>query len=170
MSRVASNITGNSGISHPPSRLHNLDNFTELSSLQNELTGLNALEYQMERNVETMKRLRSHAEYSRTVHGRALRSGGRLFALYCIFRTLSVRVLSHFKEIFASNEVLVNPKCSSPLPNLRAYGEWDNFLPGYHCTLSFLRDFSLTFGSSQRRKCFRNIETDRSCARRCNHS
>ena len=65
----------------------------ELTSLQNELTGLVALEYQMDRNVESMKRLRAYAQYSRTVQGRALQWAGRLFALYCVFRTLSVSTI-----------------------------------------------------------------------------
>ena len=75
----------------------------ELTSLQNELTGLVALEYQMDRNVESMKRLRAHAQYSRTVQGRALQWAGRLFALYCIFRTLSV---SPFHPKHCSSKIL----------------------------------------------------------------
>ena len=75
----------------------------ELTSLQNELTGLVALEYQMDRNVESMKRLRAHAQYSRTVQGRALQWAGRLFALYCVFRTLSV---SLFRPKHCSSQIL----------------------------------------------------------------
>lgn len=53
----------------------------------------------MERNVETMKRLRANSEYNRTVQGRALQWAGRLFALYCVFRTLSVLMFLHRKNI-----------------------------------------------------------------------
>ena len=76
----------------------------ELTSLQNEQTGLVALEYQMDRNVESMKRLRAHAQYSRTVQGRALQWAGRLFALYCVFRTLSVSTIHPETLLFESTE------------------------------------------------------------------
>ena len=82
----------------------------ELTSLQNELTGLVALEYQMDRNVESMKRLRAHAQYSCTVQGRALQWAGRLFALYCIFRTLSVSTI-HPETLLLEN---TEPWYSSP--------------------------------------------------------
>ena len=82
MSRVASSFSGNSGdlskqIRNQRKSTSDALYTAELTSLQNELTGLVALEYQMDRNVESMKRLRAHAQYSRTVQGRALQWAGR---------------------------------------------------------------------------------------------
>ncbi|KAI5119350.1 hypothetical protein M0805_004027 [Coniferiporia weirii] len=73
MSRVASSFSGSS----------------ELTSVQREITGLLALEYQMDRNLENMKNLHISSQYNRTLQGRILQFAGRLFALYCVFRTLS---------------------------------------------------------------------------------
>lgn len=65
-------------------------NCSELTSIQREITGLLALEYQMDRNLEELRSLRASSQYNKTVQGRVLQWAGRLFAIYCIFRTLSV--------------------------------------------------------------------------------
>ncbi|PAV15856.1 G -coupled receptor 89 [Pyrrhoderma noxium] len=73
MSRVASSITGSS----------------ELASIQQEITGLLALEYQMTRNLEALKSAHSKSKYGRTARGRVIRWMGRIFAVYCVFRSIS---------------------------------------------------------------------------------
>ncbi|TFK48188.1 hypothetical protein OE88DRAFT_1720292 [Heliocybe sulcata] len=62
---------------------------SQLSSLSQEISGLEALEYQMSLNLEDMKQRQSNAHFSRTLPGKLFNLGGRLFALYCIFRVLS---------------------------------------------------------------------------------
>jgi hypothetical protein len=54
-----------------------------------ELKGLEALEYQMTRNVEALRQQRQKAKFSGTFKGRLLNWFGRVFALYCIFRVIS---------------------------------------------------------------------------------
>lgn len=63
---------------------------TELASATQELNGLEALEYEMSRNLETLKERQADAKFSRTIGGRIFNWGGRLFAIYCIFRILNV--------------------------------------------------------------------------------
>ena len=63
----------------------------ELTSLQREIDGLIALEYQMDRNLEEMKKLVSASRYNETLGGRILRIAGTVFAVYCVFRSISVR-------------------------------------------------------------------------------
>ncbi|EPQ55979.1 hypothetical protein GLOTRDRAFT_40958, partial [Gloeophyllum trabeum ATCC 11539] len=54
-----------------------------------EVSGLEALEYQMSQNLEDMKLRQANAHFNRTIVGKLFNLGGRLFALYCIFRILS---------------------------------------------------------------------------------
>jgi hypothetical protein len=63
---------------------------TELSSIAQEITGLEALEYQMARNLEGLRQRRDNAKFSNSVKGRLFGVGGRLFAVYCVFRIISV--------------------------------------------------------------------------------
>lgn len=63
----------------------------ESSSLAQEITGLRALEYEMSRNVEVLKQRQADAKFNRTLAGQAFNWGGRLFAVYCIYRVLAVR-------------------------------------------------------------------------------
>ncbi|KAF7369745.1 G protein-coupled receptor 89 [Mycena venus] len=51
-----------------------------------EIKGLEALEYQMSRSLEDLRARRAAAKFSRTFRGRLVNVGGRLFALYCLFR------------------------------------------------------------------------------------
>ena len=44
----------------------------------------------MARNLDVLKQRQAHAKFSKTVAGRIFNWGGRLFALYCVFRILSV--------------------------------------------------------------------------------
>jgi len=54
-----------------------------------ELKGLEALEYQMNRNVNSLRQQRQNARFSGTLKGKLLNWSGRVFALYCIFRVIS---------------------------------------------------------------------------------
>lgn len=58
-----------------------------------EIHGLQALEHQMTRNLDALRRRRDTARYAKTVQGRILNFGGRIFAIYCVFRVVSVSVL-----------------------------------------------------------------------------
>ncbi|KAL5478766.1 hypothetical protein ACEPAI_2043 [Sanghuangporus weigelae] len=89
MSRVASSITGNS----------------ELTSVQREISGLVALEYQMDRNLEEMRNLYANSRYDRTLQGRIIRWAGFLFAVYCAFRTLSCILDTHTPFQSSSNDI-----------------------------------------------------------------
>lgn len=44
----------------------------------------------MDRNLENLKNLHANSRYNRTLQGRVFQWVGRIFALYCVFRTLSV--------------------------------------------------------------------------------
>ncbi|KAG6816018.1 hypothetical protein H0H93_008684, partial [Arthromyces matolae] len=57
--------------------------------LTQELRGLEALEYHMSSNVESLKARRQAAIYSRTLRGRIFNFGGLLFAFFCITRIFS---------------------------------------------------------------------------------
>ena len=123
MSRVASSITGSSGKSildyslYPPlvpsylefsssarysSQVYTSNPyllffpFLELASIQQEITGLLALEYQMTRNLEALKSAHSKSKYGRTARGRVIRWMGRIFAVYCVFRSISVKTFLCF--------------------------------------------------------------------------
>ena len=55
-----------------------------------EIIGLEALEYQMSVNLDELKQSRDKAKFERTLYGRMFNIGGRLFAVYCVFRTITV--------------------------------------------------------------------------------
>ncbi|KAJ3542078.1 hypothetical protein NM688_g6011 [Phlebia brevispora] len=75
-SKVATNFRGDS----------------ELSSATLEIRGLEALEYQMARNLRALKQHREEAKFSRTISGRLFYWAGRLFAVYCVYRTVMAAV------------------------------------------------------------------------------
>ena len=56
-----------------------------------EISGLETLEVQMTRNVGAMKERRDEVKFAGTLLGRLYVWTGRLFALYCIYRTIMVR-------------------------------------------------------------------------------
>ncbi|KAH8092180.1 Abscisic acid G-protein coupled receptor-domain-containing protein [Cristinia sonorae] len=60
----------------------------ESSSAMQEITGLETLEVQMLRNLEAMKERRNQVLFASTLRGRVFQWGGRLFALYCVYRTI----------------------------------------------------------------------------------
>ncbi|KIY71005.1 hypothetical protein CYLTODRAFT_429727 [Cylindrobasidium torrendii FP15055 ss-10] len=54
-----------------------------------EIRGLEALEYQMGLQLEEQRHARDAAKHERTVYGRMFRLTGRIFAVYCVFRSIS---------------------------------------------------------------------------------
>jgi hypothetical protein len=62
----------------------------DLSELIQEVSGLQALEYQMTRNLDELTLQRDMAKLSTTFRGRVYNLAGRLFAVYCVFRVVSV--------------------------------------------------------------------------------
>ncbi|KAJ2985789.1 hypothetical protein NUW54_g10030 [Trametes sanguinea] len=76
----------------------------ESSSLAQEITGLEALEYEMSRNLDALKQRQAESKFSKTFAGRVFNWGGRLFSLYCIYR------------IFASLVNLVLPRSPPSAP------------------------------------------------------
>ena len=92
LSKVAVNFRGGSG--RLPIGILLRQEFTwnsESSSLAQELRGLEALEYQMSKNLEMLRQRRDNARFSRTMRGRAFAIIGHGFAVYCVFRIISVR-------------------------------------------------------------------------------
>jgi len=65
---------------------------SESSALAQELRGLEALEYEMSRNLEVLRQRLDNARFSRTFKGRTFAVIGHGFAVYCIFRIISVCV------------------------------------------------------------------------------
>ena len=66
----------------------------ELTSATQELNGLLALEYQMARNLEALRQQQAEIKFSRTVQGKLFNFGGRLFAVYCVYRIVVVSLAS----------------------------------------------------------------------------
>ena len=66
----------------------------ELTSATQELNGLLALEYQMARNLEALRQQQAEIKFSRTVRGKLFNLGGRLFAVYCVYRIVVVSLAS----------------------------------------------------------------------------
>ncbi|KAG6915479.1 hypothetical protein DXG01_011310 [Tephrocybe rancida] len=64
-------------------------NFRGGDGLTQELRGLEALEYHMSLNVESLRARRQAAIYAGTLRGRIVNFGGLLFAFYCIVRIFS---------------------------------------------------------------------------------
>ncbi|KAI0830332.1 Abscisic acid G-protein coupled receptor-domain-containing protein [Trametes gibbosa] len=81
---------------------------SEMNSMAQEVTGLQALEREMSRNLEVLKQYQGDAKFSRTLAGQAFTWGGRLFAVYCIYR------------IFASLVNLLLPRTPSSTPGAPA--------------------------------------------------
>ncbi|OSC96409.1 hypothetical protein PYCCODRAFT_1421048 [Trametes coccinea BRFM310] len=76
----------------------------ESSSMAQEITGLEALEYEMSRNLDALKQRQADAKFSKTFMGRIFNWGGRLFSVYCIYR------------IFASLVNLILPRSPPSAP------------------------------------------------------
>jgi hypothetical protein len=57
-----------------------------------ELRGLEALETDMSRNNATLRQRREMARVASTPFGRIQTLSGRVLAIYCVFRTLNVRL------------------------------------------------------------------------------
>lgn len=96
LSKVAVNFRGNTGTSHFTVAVTTSCHFSELSSVALELTGLEALEFQMARNLDSLRQRRDEGRFAGTATGRLLGVGGRLFAVYCVFRIISVGHLLQF--------------------------------------------------------------------------
>jgi hypothetical protein len=64
--------------------------FIDQTAALQEITGLEALEYQMTRNIETMRHRRADAAFRATFFGTLTIWIGRAFAFYCIFRVFNV--------------------------------------------------------------------------------
>jgi hypothetical protein len=94
LSTVAVNFRGGTGMGQIHS-LYIIRNIyiswtLEMSSLTQELQGLEALEYQMSKNLEALRQRRDEVKFAGTLKGQVVNLGGRLFAIYCVFRIISV--------------------------------------------------------------------------------
>lgn len=90
------------------SHCHPLVGQLPASEMSQELRGLESLEIQMARNYEALKERHEYAKFSRTFKGQLFNWGGQLFAIYCIFRVISV------STILASSNARVWPNHDSP--------------------------------------------------------
>ncbi|KAM6493159.1 G protein-coupled receptor 89 [Amanita muscaria] len=73
------------------------------SELDQEIRGLEALEYEMVRKVEALRDARDAAKFSSSWRGRAFRVVGYLFAIYCV-----VRILSALANLFIPSQRLAS--------------------------------------------------------------
>jgi len=73
-----------------------------------ELKGLEALEYQMVRSLDDLRQRRATAKFSNTFRGRLVNVGGRLFAMYCLFRFITCIV-----NIFSPREMTSSSSSAS---------------------------------------------------------
>ncbi|KAI1787372.1 Abscisic acid G-protein coupled receptor-domain-containing protein [Ganoderma leucocontextum] len=62
---------------------------SESSALAQEIGGLETLEYEMARSLDALKQRQADAKFAKTVAGRVFNWGGRVFAVYCVYRILS---------------------------------------------------------------------------------
>ena len=90
LSKVAINFRGGSGRFPLGVARRKLTCELESSALAQELQGLEALEYQMSKNSELLRQQRENARFSATLKGRVFGIMGRGFAIYCVFRIVSV--------------------------------------------------------------------------------
>ncbi|PPQ85760.1 hypothetical protein CVT25_003078 [Psilocybe cyanescens] len=63
--------------------------FRGSDSLAQEIHGLEALEYQMSRNLEALRERYTSAKYAGTFRGRIFNVVGRIFMVYCVIRVIS---------------------------------------------------------------------------------
>ncbi|OCH88954.1 hypothetical protein OBBRIDRAFT_813398 [Obba rivulosa] len=61
---------------------------SRLTSALQELKGLEALESQMSQNLEVLRQRQSEAKFASTLSGKLFNWGGRLFAMYCVYRVV----------------------------------------------------------------------------------
>jgi len=90
LSKVAVSFRGGSGACLQPVVQRELIAGVESSALAQEVQGLEALEYQMSRNLEMLRERRENARFAATLKGRVFAIAGHGFAIYCVFRILSV--------------------------------------------------------------------------------
>ncbi|KAK0483039.1 G protein-coupled receptor 89 [Armillaria luteobubalina] len=93
--------------------------------ISQEIAGLEALEYQMALALDDKReRQRAHRR-SRTLYGRAWNLGGKVFAVYCVIRILSVRASFFLSIINLAFPTLRRTSSSTPseynYPDLVAY-------------------------------------------------
>jgi hypothetical protein len=79
---------------------------SESSALAQELQGLEALEYQMSKDLEMLRQRRENARFSITLKGRVFSIMGHGFAIYCVFRIVSVSVGISIEESRFINNAL----------------------------------------------------------------
>ena len=91
-SRVGSSFRGGDSCKHNTKPIHHhyflKNNFVQ--TVAQELQALQVLERDMTLNLESLRELRSAAQYSRTFRGRIIDFGQRIFAIYCMIRVVSV--------------------------------------------------------------------------------
>jgi len=92
LSKVAVNFRGGSGKFPLGIARRGLTCEPESLALAQELQGLEALEYQMLRNLEVLRQRRENARFSTTLKGKVFAIIGRGFAVYCMFRIISVSI------------------------------------------------------------------------------
>jgi len=92
LSKVTVNLRGGSGKFSFGIARRGLTCEPESLALAQELQGLEALEYQMSKNLEVLRQRRENARFSTTLKGKVFVTTGRGFAVYCAFRIISVSV------------------------------------------------------------------------------
>ena len=93
-SKVAVSFRGVSGGYRQLLQRTKLTGEPESSTLAQELQGLEALEYQMSKNLEVLRQRRENARFATTLKGRVFTIVGHGFAIYCVFRIVSVSINS----------------------------------------------------------------------------
>ena len=92
------------------------------SQVEQELQGLEALEYQMSRNLESLRERYEGAKFSRTLRGKVCNAFGKLIATYCIIRIISVSppitLLSRHNEVGTSQYAMSSSCLSTAHPRL----------------------------------------------------
>ena len=102
LSKVAVNFRGGSGWYIRGVTSRELTRESESSTLAQELQGLEALEYQMSKDLETLRGRQENARFATTLRGRVFAIMGHGFAIYCVFRIISVSANTLTDECISS--------------------------------------------------------------------
>ncbi len=78
--------------------------FLILVPVSQDIAGIQALEYHMALSLDDKRERQRAHRLSRTLYGRAWNLGGKVFAVYCVIRILSVRTF------FLSRCLLLTPR------------------------------------------------------------
>jgi hypothetical protein len=114
-----------------------------------ELQGLEALEFQMARNLEALRERQEAARFASTFKGRLFNFAGRIFTVYCTIRVISVCQCPLFKG--ASNDLIHARLYTDHLQHRFPAPPFVNIVPRHHRRLAGVRPSALFCDGDRKR-------------------